>query len=896
MNPSAPTHPPSPPAWAGRLMLRRLGGSDLARSVLGDLNEDFVALQGRRGRFVAAFWFCLQALWLSLTLRSTMPNSTAAQTQHRSTMNLVSSFSELVQDGRYALRAVRRDFSLFVFSVVIVGIGIGACTAVFSVLSPLLIKSLPFEQPERLVWVANEGEGSMSGVTSRSSNLRDFREASRAFDGLTGFFAFFEQGSYNLGGTDRPQRLVGVGVAQNFLEVLGIHPQVGRNFNEQEGQWGGPPAIILSHGFWTRQYAADPDIVGKTLLLDNEPNEVIGVLPETFDFAQVFAPRARVDFLSPFPISDETDRWGNSLSMIGRLAPGVSVAQAQSDLDQVIAGLQEAQPDRWGLGAVVTGMQEQIAGPFRSALLLLALAAGAVMMIVCVNLSNLLLAKSSRRRQEMAVRSAMGASRFRLVRQMLLESSLLSIAGAGLGVLVAGGATRFIAGLEGLSIPMLTSMQVDGRALLFSTFLAILVGFLVGLVPALQISSGREAGVIRDGSRGMTASRDNTRFRELLVVGEVALACTLLVVGGLMLRSFQNVLNVDLGFSPEEATAWQLSSDRPFETVAELAAYYDQIRSAVSAVPGVSSVGLSDAIPLGPNRTWGLNAPGYTYEDDADSFSSFPHFIDPEYLNTLNIPLVSGRMFNSQDDHEAELVTLLNETAARRVMNGEDPVGRKVRIGGSERLVVGVVADIRHRSLEDGAGAQMYMPLAQEVSYSSLDLVVRSSLDPEVLAQGVAGAIHDVDPHLPAQEYRTLNAVVDRSISPRKFTLQLLATFAGVALLLAALGIYGVLSYSVAERVPEISIRMALGESAGEVLRRVVGQTLRLAVIGLAVGVVASILVSRWVSSMLYGVEAADPWNFLAMASVLLVVAGLSGLIPAIRASRTNISTVLRAG
>ncbi len=807
-------------------------------------------------------------------------------------MNLIT----LAQDARYAARAVRKDLGLFVFAICIVGIGIGACTAIFSVLSPLLLKALPFEEPERLVWIANDGEGGMSAVTSRASNLRDFRELSRSFDGLTGYNAFFEQGGYNLGAGDQPQRLIGVGVAGDFLDVLGVQPAVGRGFNAEESRFGGPNAVVLSHGFWQRQFAGDSAIVGQAIPLNEEPFQVVGVLPPTFDFASIFAPHTRVDFLRVFPISDETDRWGNTLTMVGRLAPGVSVTQAQGDLERVIKGLQEADPERWGLGAVVEGMQEKIAGPFRSALWLLAIAAGAVMLIVCVNLSNLLLAKSSRRRNEMAVRSALGASRFRLVRQMLIESSILSGGGALLGLVISLIVVRFVSGLQGLSIPMLSDVVLDGRALLFSVALACCVGLIVGILPALQISAGREASVFRGARRGMSASRHSTRFREILVVGEVAMACILLVLGGLLLRSFQNVLEVDLGFSPNEVVAWQINTSRDFEQHPDAVAHLRQIARTVEAIPGVSSVGLSDAIPLGRNRTWPLGAPGYTYEDDRSAFSTFPHMVDTGYLRTLDIPLVAGRHFAQEDEGDRPLVTILNETAAQKVFHGEDPLGRKVMISGNETEVVGIVKDIRHRSLEVGSGPQMYLPMAQVPAFNTLDLVVRSSVSAPALAQSVSEAIRSVDPSVPTLEYKTLASVVESSVSPRKLTLQLLMAFAATALVLAALGIYGVLSYSVAERVPEISIRMALGETGMEVLRRVVGKTLLLATIGLSLGAVGALFVSRGVQSMLYGVQAADPWTFIGMAVLLLLVAGLAGLIPALRASRTNVASVLRAG
>ncbi len=800
----------------------------------------------------------------------------------------------LIVDLRYALRAVRKDLRLFVFAAVIIGLGIGACTAVFSVLSPLLLRELPLEDPDRLVWVANAGEGGMSSVTSRSSNLRDFREANQSFDGLTGYFAFFEQGSYNLVGDGEPARLVGVDVAHDFLDVLGVRPALGRSFTEEEGQWGGPDTVILSHGLWLRQFGGDPDVVGTSVVLNDTPNEIVGVLPRSFDFAATFTPHTRVDFLRTFPISDETDRWGNTLTIIGRLAEGSSIESAQADLDRIIVGLEEADPERWGLGAVVTGMQAKIAGPYRTALLLLAAAAGMVMLIVCVNLSNLLLAKGTRRSSEMAVRSALGAPRARLIRQMLIESLLLSAAGVGLGLGMAMAATRFVTGASGLNIPLLNDVSVDGAALAFSGVLALVVGILVGIVPALQVASGGEAAAFNSTRRGMSANRRSTRLREGLVIAEVALACVLLVAGGLLLRSFQNVLDVDLGFEPAQVAVWQLNSNRSFETLAEEAAYYDQLVANVQAIPGVESVGLTDAVPLGRNRSWDLKAPGREY-DGVSSLTAFPHIVDSRYLQAMGIPLLAGRYFDGRDNEQRGNVIILNETAAREVYQGEDVLGRTVLIGRTECEVVGIVADIRHRALELGAGPQMYLPITQIGDFGALDMVVRSALPADALAGSVASAIQAVDPTLPTREYRTLDSVVDLSLSPRRFTLQLLIAFAASALLLAALGIYGVLSYAVGERIPEIGIRMALGDTAGGILRRVVGRTLALAAIGLVIGAIGSIVASRWITSLLYSVHPGDPGTFGIMSVLLLSVAGLAGLVPALRASRTEPASVLRA-
>ncbi len=481
---------PRPPWGAEWLLLRCLGASDITRSILGDLSEDCGRLARRRGALTAYFWYWRQALVLACSLglsdrrqrRQPLSSLVVAEIKGESVSDLLRP-SAWISDAKYALRAVRKDPRLFLFAVPIVGLGIGACTAVFSVLSPLMLRQLPLTEAERLVWIANDGVGGMSAVTSRTSNLRDFRDRTQSFTAITGYNAFFEHRSYNLVGEGEPERLVGAAVAQDFLQVLGVQPLHGRAFVLEEGADNGPPVVILSHALWQRRFAADPAVVGSTISFSNGPLEVVGVLPPSFDFASIFTPSTRVDFLHVFPISDQTDRWGNTLSMIGRLAPGATVASAQAELDAVLAALKKDDPERWGLGAKVSSLKGQIAGPFRSAMLLLAAAAGAVMLIVCVNLSNLLLASSTKRSREMAVRSALGASRWRLLRQLLIESSLLATAGAGVGLLLAVSITEFAASDNALSIPLLRSVSVDGGALLFTTALTFVVGLAAGLVP-----------------------------------------------------------------------------------------------------------------------------------------------------------------------------------------------------------------------------------------------------------------------------------------------------------------------------------------------------------------------------------------------------------------------------
>ncbi len=805
--------------------------------------------------------------------------------------------SALLHDLRFALRAIRRDTRFYLFAALILGLGIGANTAVFSVMNPLLFRPLPFEDPQDLVWVSLSENGGLSNRTSRASNLRDFREMNRSFQGLTGYFAFFEYESYNLVGEGDPERLVGVGVAQDFLDVLGVDPLMGRNFVEEEGVWDGRPAVILTHGFWRQRFGADPEIVGRTVTLNEIPTEVVGVLPPAFDFASTFSPGSRVDFLRPFPISDETDRWGNTLFMIGRLRRGATVESAQADLDLMVDQLQEADPDRWGLGAVVSDLQGHISVGFRSALFLLAAAAGAVMLIACANLSNLLLARGPKRQKEMAIRSALGGSRNRLVGQLLMESLILSGIGAGLGLLTAYGVTRAISGSTAVKIPMLHSVSLDGNVLLFTAATALLAGVIMGIMPALQVSRGGGDSALRDASRGSSQGRRTGGLREVLVVGEVAAACVLLVGGGLLLKSFARVMEVELGYQPAEVTAWRVDTNLDFESWDEALTFYHGLSDRVATLPGVEAVGLSDCLPLGRNRSWGFQVRGVAYGENDPRPGGFPRIVDHRYLPTMGIPLLAGRQFSPDDRHDTAPVLLINETGARELFQDRSSaVGQFLLFGGGgpEWEIVGVVGDTRHSSLEEEPSIEMYFPMGQR-SWPTLEMVVRSPLPPEALTGPVAGAIRATDPSMPTGDFRTLDSMVDRAISPRKFTLLLLGGFAGAALLLAALGIYGVLSYIVSQRIPEIGIRMALGQSGGQVLGQVVGRTLLLAGVGAGIGAVGALAASRLMASLLYGVEPTDPATFLLMTAGLLGVAALAGFLPARRAARTDPMVALRA-
>ena len=884
----------SPPRAAARLLAFVVRRDPAGPAILGDLREDFVKVSREWSPGTARLWYWWEVLLFSI---SRLVRSAAERLSKGIDMKSPSPFQSLIEDGVQALRAVKRAPGFSLFTAVVMGLGVGAAAGVFSVLKPLFLAPLPLEDPSALVWIANSevtGVASMSHITSRSGNLRDFRERATSFVGLTGYNAFSEQTAYTLTGVGEPERLVGFGVAHDFLQVLGVQPIHGRGFTVEEGSWGGPAAVVLSNGFWRRRFAADPLIVGNAISLNGEPHTVAGVLPPSFDFSSMFTPGTPVDFLIPYPVSDETDRHGNEVIMLGRMGPGVTPDIAQSELDAVLLGLQEEQPDRWGLSAHLTPLQEHIAGPFRPALFLLFAAAGTLVLIVCVNVSNLLLARSPQRAREMAVRKTLGASQGRIARQLVLESVGISLVGALVGSGLAWVAVQWVAGAAGIRVPLLNQVRLDGSAVLFGAGVALLTGILVSLVPALQVTEGGEASVLREASRGSSSGRGARHLREGLVVAEVALACVLLVVGGLLARSFRAALDVELGFDPASTVAWQINPSADFDSSLEEGAFYAGLSDRVAQIPGVEGVGFIDALPLGRTRNWTLRVPGRPEEDDR-SVGFFPHIIDPGYLDVMGIPLAAGRNLSWDDSGEAPLAILINETGAQGLFPDGNALGQTVAVGSGDGEIVGVVRDVRHVSPEMGPGIQLYFPLTQVASFRTLDMVVRSRLPVRSVVAAVAPALREMDANMPTQEFWTIQSTVDRALSARRFTLGVLSAYGLAALLLAGLGIYGVLAQSVAERTPEIGIRMALGASAPMVVWSVLGRTLFLAGVGIAAGGVLSLWTGRLLGSLLFGVGAADPVTFVGMAAVLLAVAATASLLPAVRAARTRGALALRA-
>jgi predicted permease len=796
--------------------------------------------------------------------------------------------SDLAQDLKYSLRGMRRDAGFTAFVILIAGLGIGASSVTFSIVNALLLRPLPFHDSGRLVWIANQE------WSTQVDNFRDFRALNTSFSDLAGWSTDFRQGDSKLTGVGEPERLTSVPVTQNFFSLLGVQPALGRSFtaDECQRQFGAPPAALLTHNFWQRRFASDPDILGRKLILNNTPVTVIGVLPSSFDFASVFNPATSVDLFIPWPLTAETNQRGNTMTMVGRLKPGVTVRQAQAEFSVLAKQLEIRHPERNPVKPRLSPLQQHVSGKVRPALLVLACAVGAVMLIVCANLSNLQLARMAARQKEIAVRAALGAGRYRLLRQMLTESLTLSFCGAALGLILALAGARALASLHTFNIPLLGSARIDGGVLGFTLLAAVVTGVLFGLLPALQVQADTLQDTLKANGRGLSAGRRSTWMRGALAVSEIAFACMLLIGAGLLIRSFLRVLDVNLGFQPERAAALRIDPSFQISSAAQQNAFIDDVLHRARSAPGITAAGITDVLPLGGDRSWQVSGKGQIYEKD-HSPESFIRVVSDGYFDALGIPLKSGRVLTESDRASSEPVVVVNETLARTLWPGQDPVGQVMTQDGGRR-VVGVVGDVHHGGPERSGGSEMYLPMRQTGDYPAMQLVVRTVLPPDSLAAGIRAVLRPIDPNLPVKDFQTLQELVDKGMSPRRFLVILLSGFAGFALLLASLGIYALISYSVSERTKEIGMRMALGASSGLVQRDVLAKTLRLALSGVALGTLGSFALSKGIESLLFGTTTTNPAVFLGVILLLCAVALVAAYAPARRASRIDPMEALR--
>lgn len=796
-------------------------------------------------------------------------------------------FESFLRDVRYAARSLRKDLGYTAFSVLVVGFGVGASVTVFSVAQALLLRPLPFDEPERLVWISNGefGRGqALSSISVQVGYLNEIRAGAEQMADAGGFHLFDRDGDHTLRTDDRASRVTRLRVTGNFLDVLGVEPALGRGFTDEEAWDGGPRSIILTHEAWLRFFGASPDVVGRPVDLDDTPATVVGVLPEAFSFETVFAPGRRIDYLQPYPMSERSHQSGNTLGLIGRLADGASLETARQEIGR-FAGESGARGERWNsFDPVVTPLRDHLAGGFRTTMALLTVAVSLVMLLVCANLSNLLLARGAGREREFALRSAIGASRGRLVQQIMTESLLVSVAGAGLGVLLAVRGTALLSGLD-LRIPMLATASVDGWALGLSVFAALGVGLVFGLVPAVRSSSPAVGAALKEGGRGATSGRRLTSLRNGLVVAQVAIASVLLVGSTLTARSLMTLLDTDLGYQVDRTVAVRVDPSVRFASDEERLTYYSEILDGVTALPVIEAAGMSDMLPMAFNRRWDARDP---QGDPERAVFPYVRVVSDGYLDAMALTLLSGRDFTRADGPDEAPVALVNEVLAEQLWGEADPIGRTVSSSGGDYRVVGVVRPTRQLSVDQEPGPELFFTMRQVPDQSAVHLILRGRQDADDLVASARGVIGSIDASIPLDEVVRIRDVVDASVAPRRFTVLLLTGFAVFALVLAALGIYAVISYSVSQRRMEIGIRVALGATAGRVQTALVREILTLTAMGLLVGLLLARSTSRLLEGLLFGVSAMDPLSYLLVAGLLGGSALLAAYTPARRAARAH--------
>jgi predicted permease len=824
----------------------------------------------------------------------------------------------LLRDLKYTVRKLMRDPGFTIVAVLILALGIGANVAVFSVVNTLMLRPLPFPNAQELVWIAPPpSKCGLSCATYSTDAYDEFRMGSRSYRDVTGYFAFSSAGNLKLQiGNSAPLPATSIDVIHNFFNVLGVRPEMGRLFTADDARNGAAPVVLLTDAWWRRQFNADPNIVGKAFDINGQQTTVIGVLPGTFDFGAVFAPGTKVDALTPLNLYGPPRNWGNIITMIGRMKPGVTLAQAVQEAAAVAPSMcwNNNRPDSCGSykGAVVpVPLKNYVTGRLRQSLAVLWAAVGMILLIACVNLSNLLLARATARSKEFAMRSALGAGRGRIVRQLLTESLVLSGAGAVLGLALAAAVIAWLRTQGAIALPLLSQLRIDREALGWTLMVALVSAVLFGLVPGLRMAAGNLHEALKDSGSGSGQSRKHERLRAVLVVSEVALACMLLVGAGLLLRSFLKVLDVNLGFQPERAAAVTVDyDDNPAlghgnteasqrAILAARSAYFQQLIERVSALPGVEAAGISDYLPLTGNRSWGLPFPkGVTRPENLHVSGPLVYVVSPGYLRAMGIG-VRGRDFNWSDRANTQNVVVIDQAYAKFLASyahwsNNDAVGQLLDDGSKEGLLIaGVAENVHAESVEGQNGWQIYYPWMQTFG-GTPQLVVRTTLPPAQLAANVMRVLREANPKQTAAEFKPIQMLVDHANSPRRFFMLLVGTFAGLGLLLAALGIYGVISYSVTRQTQEIGIRMALGASASRVRKWVLVSTLRLAAIGVALGAVVSILTARLVASLLFATSPWDAATYAGMAAALLLVAAAAGYVPALRASRIDPLVALR--
>jgi len=799
--------------------------------------------------------------------------------------------TEWRQDARYAWRTMRRTPTFAVVSLLTLALAIGANTAIFSVVRAVLLRPLPYADPARLVVVRESWPGNPGGHTPMSPpNYVDYRAQQRAFTDLGAYSTAMGPVVWQPDNAD-PTTLTGISADARVFHVLGVRPMLGRTFDTAADMAGDSSSVVISYGFWQRALGGDPRVVGRRLTLNGRSLDIIGVMPRGFVLdhdEDVWLPLDLRDDLAK-PAITRKQHW---LITVGRLRPGVTVEAARADLRLVAQRLATQYPDAdGGRIAVVTPLHELAAGDLRTPLVLLQAAAAMVLLIACANLMNLTLSRTIGRRQELALRAALGAGRGRLVRQLLTESVLLALAGGALGVALAAAATRALLGVDPAALPPLFPVGVDAQVLAFSLAVSIAAGALFGVLPALCAMRAGVHDVLKEGGRGASAHRSGAGLRRVLVATQVALAVMLLVGAGLLVRSFTELTRVRLGFDPGHVVTAQLRvTGARYDSAPMVNAFYDGVLGEVAHTPGVIAAGAATLLPMQGSVSTSLRIEGQSV-DEAHLPDMAYVAIRGEYLEAMRIPLLAGRRFDATDTPDGPTRVLINETAARRYFRNGEAVGKRIRIGpnpsGEWMTVVGVVGDVRNASLDLPPTPTLFVNHAQETWQHTLSVVMRTT-DSRAAIGALRRAVKDFDPTMPLRNIQSMDDVVGSSLDARRFALGLAASFAGLALILAALGIYGVLAYEVSTRTREFGVRLALGASPRSVLALVARRGLAWSLVGLALGIGGAVAGARLLAGTLYGVGPLDAATYVLVAAGSLAVVTAACIVPARRATRVD--------
>jgi putative ABC transport system permease protein len=796
----------------------------------------------------------------------------------------------LLQDLRYGIRMLIKNPGFALVAVIALALGIGANAAIFSVVNTVLLRPVPYEDPDRLMVLTENQPPKFPEFSIAPGNFIDWQKQNTVFERLVAINGT----AFNLVGEGaEPERLRGARVSAGLFEMLGVNPVHGRTFLEEEDQPGRENVVIVSSGLWKRRFSADSNVIGQPITLSGISYTVIGVMPPSFGF-----PDRATDVWAPiaFTARDAQVHGGHFLSVIGRLKQGTTVEQARTEMSAIAGRLAEQYPDtNTGWGVDVFPMQEYEVRDIRPALLVLLAAVALVLLIACANVANLLLARATTRQKEIAIRSALGASRGRVARQLLTESVLLALVGGVVGVLLAQWGIGSLLALAPAELPRVKEVSLDSTVLGFTLLLTLLTGVIFGLVPAMQSSRVNLNETLKEGGRGTTGGHH--RVRAGLVVTEVALALVLLIGAGLLIRSFYRLQQVNPGFNSSNALAVTVSlPGRKYQQPEQRAAFFTQLIEKVSTLPGVAAVGASQTLPIQGDYLLGFIIQGRPPFPPGQEPSTNYYSVTPDYFRAMGIPLLRGREFTEQDRTGATRVVIINEEMAKRHFPDEDPIGKRIHVTqGPEtfREIVGIVGDVKQYGLARPTTLQTYEPFLQ-TPYSSMTLVVRADGNLAPLGGAIRSQVLAIDKEQPISRTKPLEEVVSESVAKQRFSMLLLGIFAAVALVLSAVGLYGVMSYSVTQRTHEIGIRTALGAKQSDVLKLVVGQGMVLALTGVGIGLLAAFGLTRLMSVLLFGVSATDPLTFVALPAVLTLVALAACFVPARRATKVDPMTALR--